>query len=126
MGGIWERDTLIRFLVWGAIGAYLASSGCSCSLLPLIAFGLSAYYLYWCVPPKKLDNASDWHVIVIGSGFSGINAGVRLAERGIKYTILEKDERLGGTWWENTYPGCACDVPSHLYSFSFYTNPWYE
>ena len=40
-----------------------------------------------------------------------------------RFTILEKSPRLGGTWWENTYPGCACDVPSHLYSFSFFQNP---
>ena len=40
-----------------------------------------------------------------------------------RYTILEKSESLGGTWRHNTYPGCACDVPSHLYSFSFFQNP---
>ena len=47
----------------------------------------------------------------------------KLKEEGAKFTILEKSPRLGGTWWENTYPGCGCDVPSHLYSFSFFPNP---
>ena len=40
-----------------------------------------------------------------------------------RYTVLEKSSSLGGTWHDNTYPGCACDVPSHLYSYSFYPNP---
>ena len=41
----------------------------------------------------------------------------------VRFTILEKASKLGGTWWENTYPGCACDIPSHLYSYSFFLNP---
>ena len=57
----------------------------------------------------------DFHVIVIGAGVSGVCIGKKLAERGLKFTILEKSPQMGGTWWENTYPGCACDVPSHLY-----------
>jgi cation diffusion facilitator CzcD-associated flavoprotein CzcO len=58
-------------------------------------------------------------VIIIGAGMSGLCMGVKLQEQGIPFVILEKSPRLGGTWWENTYPGCACDIPSHLYSFSF-------
>ena len=42
-----------------------------------------------------------------------------------RFTILEKEEQLGGTWYLNTYPGCACDVPSHLYSFSFLKVWWH-
>jgi cation diffusion facilitator CzcD-associated flavoprotein CzcO len=62
--------------------------------------------------------------IVVGAGFSGIAAGVELRRAGITdFLILEKAERVGGTWRENTYPGAACDVPSHLYSYSFEPNP---
>jgi cation diffusion facilitator CzcD-associated flavoprotein CzcO len=62
--------------------------------------------------------------IVVGAGFSGIAAGVYLKRAGIQdFLILEKAERVGGTWRENTYPGAACDVPSHLYSYSFEPNP---
>ena len=57
----------------------------------------------------------DFNVCIIGAGFSGIGMGVKLREIGVKYRIIEKSERLGGTWWDNQYPGCACDVPSHLY-----------
>ncbi|HEX8613082.1 MAG TPA: NAD(P)/FAD-dependent oxidoreductase [Telluria sp.] len=68
--------------------------------------------------------APDFEVIVIGSGFGGLCAGVRLRQAGIdNFIILEKDEQFGGTWWVNTYPGCAVDIPSHLYSFSFAPNP---
>ena len=49
---------------------------------------------------------------------------IRLREQGIDdFVVLERDDDVGGTWWDNTYPGCACDVPSHLYSFSFAPNP---
>jgi cation diffusion facilitator CzcD-associated flavoprotein CzcO len=61
---------------------------------------------------------------VIGAGFGGLGAGIRLRQAGVTdFVILERAARLGGTWRDNTYPGCACDVPSHLYSFSFAPNP---
>jgi cation diffusion facilitator CzcD-associated flavoprotein CzcO len=66
----------------------------------------------------------DHEVIVAGSGFSGLCMGVKLREAGIEnFLILEKDKEFGGTWWANHYPGCAVDVPSHMYSFSFARNP---
>ncbi len=59
-------------------------------------------------------------VVVVGSGFSGIGTAVALREAGIDdFVVLERADGLGGTWRDNTYPGAACDVPSHLYSFSF-------
>jgi cation diffusion facilitator CzcD-associated flavoprotein CzcO len=63
-------------------------------------------------------------VAVIGSGFAGIGAAVRLRREGITdFVVLERADSVGGTWRDNDYPGCACDVPSHLYSFSFAPNP---
>jgi len=59
-------------------------------------------------------------VIIVGAGFGGIAAAIELRRHGITdVTLLEKADGLGGTWLYNTYPGAACDVPSHLYSFSF-------
>jgi cation diffusion facilitator CzcD-associated flavoprotein CzcO len=61
--------------------------------------------------------------VVVGAGMAGILSAVRLAEAGFTdVTVYEKADRLGGTWRENTYPGVACDVPSHLYSYSFAPN----
>jgi cation diffusion facilitator CzcD-associated flavoprotein CzcO len=55
-------------------------------------------------------------VAIVGSGFSGLGMAIRLKQEGIDdFVVLERAEDLGGTWRENTYPGCACDVPSHLY-----------
>jgi len=63
-------------------------------------------------------------IAIVGAGFGGLGAAIRLSQRG--YTgiaIFERADELGGTWRDNSYPGCACDVPSHLYSFSFALNP---
>ncbi|WP_407285622.1 flavin-containing monooxygenase [Streptomyces sp. BP-8] len=63
-------------------------------------------------------------VAVIGSGFGGLGAAVRLRREGITdFVVLERSGSVGGTWRDNAYPGCACDVPSHLYAFSFAPNP---
>ncbi|MDQ3409011.1 MAG: NAD(P)/FAD-dependent oxidoreductase, partial [Actinomycetota bacterium] len=66
------------------------------------------------------DGGSDLSVVIVGAGFGGIAAAIELRRHGFNdITILEAAPRLGGTWLHNTYPGAACDVPSHLYSFSF-------
>ncbi|HVD58649.1 MAG TPA: NAD(P)-binding protein, partial [Thermoleophilaceae bacterium] len=63
-------------------------------------------------------------IAIVGSGFSGIGMAVRLMRDGEHdFVLLERASELGGTWRDNTYPGCRCDVPSHLYSFSFAPNP---
>ena len=67
---------------------------------------------------------SEHDVVIIGSGFSGLGMAIRLKEAGFEdFVVLERGDDVGGTWHFNTYPGCACDVPSHLYSFSFAPNP---
>ncbi|MFE4914821.1 flavin-containing monooxygenase [Streptomyces sp. NPDC056652] len=64
------------------------------------------------------------HVAVVGSGFGGLGAAIRLRREGMTdFVVLERADSVGGTWRDNSYPGCACDVPSHLYSFSFAPNP---
>jgi cation diffusion facilitator CzcD-associated flavoprotein CzcO len=59
-------------------------------------------------------------VVIVGAGFGGIAAAIELRRHGFEdVTILEKAPEHGGTWFHNTYPGAACDVPSHFYSFSY-------
>jgi cation diffusion facilitator CzcD-associated flavoprotein CzcO len=66
----------------------------------------------------------DTGIAIVGAGFSGLAAAIRLRQEGRDdFVVLERHEEVGGTWWANTYPGCACDVPSHLYSLSFAPNP---
>ncbi|MGA8115421.1 MAG: NAD(P)/FAD-dependent oxidoreductase [Actinocatenispora sp.] len=63
-------------------------------------------------------------VLIVGAGFAGLGTAIRLAQRGHRdFAILERADEIGGTWRDNSYPGAACDVPSHLYSFSFAPNP---
>lgn len=64
----------------------------------------------------------DLPVVIIGAGVAGVCLGVRLTEMGIPYTILEKNDAIGGTWLENSYPGCAVDTPNHFFSYSFAPN----
>lgn len=72
---------------------------------------------------KKLAQAQN-RVVIIGAGFSGIATAIRLKQEGIEdFVVLERAEDVGGTWHYNSYPGCMCDVPSHLYSLSFAPNP---
>lgn len=67
--------------------------------------------------------ATDFPIAIIGAGFSGIGMAIQLEKAGIdSYTIFERAAEVGGTWRDNTYPGAACDVPSHLYSLSFEQN----
>lgn len=65
------------------------------------------------------DARNDFPVVVIGCGESGLLAGIRLTEAGIPFTIVEKNAGVGGTWWENTYPGARVDVGNHFYCYSF-------
>jgi len=63
-------------------------------------------------------------IVIIGTGFSGLGMAIKLKQNKFNdFVLLEKAADVGGTWRDNTYPGCACDVPSHLYSFSFAPNP---
>src|SRR6516165_167039 len=72
--------------------------------------------------PFPLDQANkrQVQVVILGTGFSGLGMAIRLKQQGYEnFVVLEQASDIGGTWRDNTYPGCACDIPSHLYSFSF-------
>jgi len=69
-------------------------------------------------PPERA------RIVIAGGGFAGLGLAIRLKQAGIDdFVVLERAADIGGTWQANTYPGCQCDVPSHLYSFSFAPNP---
>ena len=74
------------------------------------------------VRPAPRDESAE--ILIIGSGFAGLGMGAQLRRHGREdFLILDRAQQVGGTWRDNTYPGAACDVPSHLYSFSFAPNP---
>jgi 4-hydroxyacetophenone monooxygenase len=74
-------------------------------------------------PPE--ETVAQHHVLIVGAGVCAIALGVALGRLGIPYTIVEKNDELGGTWYINRYPGCGVDTPNHSYSYSFGPlNPW--
>ena len=99
--------------------------------------GNRAYFLriFRLVVSQKPENIETFEVAIIGAGFAGLCMAAKLREAGIRdFVVLERGDSVGGTWRDNTYPGCACDVPSHFYSYSFRLNgewsevfpPWHE
>lgn len=71
-----------------------------------------------------MANSYQPRIVIIGAGMAGILSVIKLREAGYHdFTVYEKTDRIGGTWRENTYPGIACDVPAHLYTYSFEPNP---
>jgi 4-hydroxyacetophenone monooxygenase len=78
--------------------------------------------LNWRKPPSAAS-LDAFRVVIVGAGLGGICMGIRLKQAGIPFVILERRAAVGGTWHENSYPGCGVDTPSHFYSYSFHQNP---
>lgn len=72
---------------------------------------------------EELDPGRTFTVAVVGAGMSGLLAAHRLAQAGVAYVVLEKNDEVGGTWFENSYPGCRVDVANHFYSYSCAQDP---
>ena len=77
---------------------------------------------------KQTTPVNQVDVAIVGAGLAGLGVGIELKKQGLtNFVIFEGEDGVGGSWRTNTYPGCACDVPSHLYSYSFEPNPhWPE
>ena len=114
------------------LGAYIV-------IAATVILGITGQFFYWLIfdvcglgnqqgnrklTPSKSKNKDEVYALIIGSGFSGLGMAIKLRELGMDdYVIIERHGRVGGTWYANKYPGCTCDVPSNLYSFSFEPNP---
>jgi len=73
------------------------------------------------IPTQKKQS---FEVVIIGAGVSGILTAYRLKEAGIPFTLVEKSPAVGGTWWQNIYPECRVDTPSHTYAYSIAPHEW--
>src|SRR6185312_7637601 len=86
--------------------------------------GLIERHATWNKQPVA-DTIEERHVLIVGAGVCAIALGVGLNRLGIPYTIVDKEDEIGGTWYVNRYPGCGVDTPNHSYSYSFGPrNPW--
>ena len=104
-----------------------------------LVLGLIGQFIYWLLYDsfgryekrvkrklKLINNQQndEYYVIIIGTGFSGLGMAIKMNELGMdNYILIERHGHIGGTWYANKYPGCACDIASNLYSFSFEPNP---
>ncbi len=91
------------------------------SPLAMEEMGFRERTVHW-EAPAAAAAPEDWKVLVIGAGLSGLAAARQLALLGIDHEIVEKNEEIGGTWWDNDYPECGVDTPNHFYSYSFAPN----
>ncbi len=91
-----------------------------------MALDIGRRQLEHAVRSARLEGRPLPRVVIVGGGLSGLGAAIQLVRAGLRtFTIVEQSEGVGGTWRDNTYPGSGCDVPSHLYSFSFAsTSAW--
>ncbi|GAC1533838.1 MAG: NAD(P)/FAD-dependent oxidoreductase [Acidimicrobiales bacterium] len=105
-----------------SILAFAVGDGAVDDCLPLLGQELAVTGTDLRAPTWHKDTVApdrDFRVAVIGAGMSGIATAHRLAQAGVECVVIEKNGDVGGTWLENTYPGCRVDVPNHLYSYSF-------
>lgn len=107
-------DRMIDFYVGGKVDAEYTSMLAE----ELELDGVDGRAFHWRKPIDK-EALQDFKVIVIGAGMSGLLAAKRLKDAGIPFVVVEKNDGVGGTWYENQYPGCRVDVGNHFYSYSF-------
>lgn len=116
-------QALVQDMVQFMIGKEVASDYGEFLLSELALDGTDAYASPGMDAVPEATRA-EFKVIVIGAGMSGLLAGIRLKEAGIAFEIYERHGDVGGTWQQNTYPGCRVDSPNHTYSYSFKPKDW--
>ena len=114
-------DALLREMMAVATGEAVPDDYIAMMREDLTDDSLASRSLQW---RKALGADALWglEVVIIGAGMSGLYAGIQLQQAGIPFVILEKNDAVGGTWYENIYPGCGVDTPNHFYSYAFEPN----
>ena len=114
-------DALLREMMAFATGEAVSDDYIAMMREDLTDDSLASRSLHWRKPPDPAT-LQGTEVVIIGAGMSGLYAGIQLQQAGIPFVILEKNEAVGGTWYENIYPGCGVDTPNHFYSYAFEPN----
>ncbi len=113
---------LLQKMADTAVGAHVPEAYYAMIYDELNFDGKDAKTVQWRKAPGAARLA-EFKVLVIGAGFSGIAMGAKLKDAGYNFVVVEKNDNVGGTWYENTYPGIAVDTPNHFYSYSFRMEP---
>jgi 4-hydroxyacetophenone monooxygenase len=124
MGEIPHRqidDALLREMMAVATGEAVSDDYIAMMREDLTSDSLQSRCLEWRRRPSA-DTLNSVEVVIIGAGMSGLYAAIQLQQAGIPFVILEKNDAVGGTWYENIYPGCGVDTPNHFYSYAFEPN----
>jgi 4-hydroxyacetophenone monooxygenase len=114
-------DALLREMMAVATGEPVPDEYIAMMREDLTDDTLPSRSLKWRLPADRSARHKT-EVIIVGAGMSGLYAGIQLQQAGIPFVILEKNDAVGGTWYENTYPGCGVDTPNHFYSYAFEPN----
>ena len=114
-------DALLREMMAFATGEAVSDDYIAMMREDLADDSLASRSLQWRKPPAPAT-LHGTEVVIIGAGMSGLYAGIQLQQAGIPFVILEKNDAVGGTWYENIYPGCGVDTPNHFYSYAFEPN----
>ena len=114
-------DALLREMMAVAAGEAVPDDYIAMMREDLTYDSLASRSLQWRKAPDA-DALEGLEVVIIGAGMSGLYAGIQLQQAGIPFVILEKNAAVGGTWYENIYPGCGVDTPNHFYSYAFEPN----
>jgi 4-hydroxyacetophenone monooxygenase len=121
-----DHATILEMMSF-MVGEHVSDEYVPMMLEELALDGADHRSTHWESRSAMRARAANRRVVVIGAGMSGILAAIRLEEAGIAYTVIEKNDAVGGTWYENRYPGCRVDVASQFYSYSFDMRPdWSE
>jgi 4-hydroxyacetophenone monooxygenase len=114
-------DALLSEMMSFAAGEAVADDYIAMMREDLTCDSLASRSLSWRKPPDRSE-LSESEIVIIGAGMSGLYAAIQLREAGLPFIILEKNAAVGGTWYENVYPGCGVDTPNHFYSYAFEPN----
>jgi len=114
-------DALLSEMMALAAGEPVADDYIAMMREDLTQDDLASRRLTWRKPPAP-KSFRETEVVIIGAGMSGLYAAIQLREAGIPFVIIEKNDAVGGTWYENVYPGCGVDTPNHFYSYAFAPN----
>ena len=125
---LFEGQYILTYFALWYLAIHLLTLAAGFVSWPIVVATISLAYRYWWC--ENLNTACDTKnkncsAVIVGGGFAGICAAVRLKLKGIPFTLIEKSSNVGGTWFHSVYPGSACDTMSHMYQYSFHPNPFW-